>query len=293
MTFNVLADVWMSYTRVNALSDVEAQLAAKPELAATVEQLRQERATLTDEKTRCATIARVVNEWKPDIVLLQEVQSSSFELLSKALYANYAEGSFAYNKVSSAKQRNGVAMFVSRDALTLDECPEVWLECGTSATGSDGSTAQLFVLMQQITESAGWVRAIPRCVIANVHLEYGKDVMTTQLQVLRGAINERRLRDVPLILAGDFNATRQEAIDALAATGFGALVPALGDAEPTTYVSGSNPSHTRQCDHIFVSGGGAISINGTRFHSMAGDIKDCMKQFGSDHTPVMATLQLA
>lgn len=300
MSYNILAGVWTDYVKVNDASDVEKEIREVgadvcPDHIAKLVQLatslRQEAVELLDEKTRIALVTTQILRHKPDILLLQEAQTSSVELLRSLLFDNYVSTALAKNVVTSAPQANGTIAFMSLTfvkrlsslGLSIHAEP-MWLECGSVSGGSDGSSAQLL----SIETSSGK----PLLTIVNIHLEWGLENRVTQLEVLRGALNTKLLRYTPIVIAGDFNAIKSEVQASLKATGFPSLVAALGDAEPTTFFSGSDPTATRQCDHVYMSRE-LTCIDTLLWDQDITDLRSALKMYGSDHIPVTVTLRVA
>ncbi len=278
MTFNILADVWSSYTKVDdAATDAQK---GSPTLTA---------AMLLDEKTRMALVASQILLRKPDVVLLQEAQTSSVAMLEASLTDSYKSCGLAKNLVTSAAQANGTMSFVSLDfvkrlgdlSISIYDDP-AWLECGSVQSGSDGSTAQVLTFVSS--------DAKPLLAIANIHLEYGTKNRETQLRVLGATLIQKLPQGTPTVIAGDFNAIKAEVEESLPASGLWPMVATLGKTEPVTFFSGSNPDHTRQCDHVYMSS--HLSVVGQpHWGRDATDVRSCLAIYGSDHVPITVTVR--
>mmetsp|Transcript_87024 Transcript_87024/g.241348 ORF Transcript_87024/g.241348 Transcript_87024/m.241348 type:complete len:309 (-) Transcript_87024:86-1012(-) len=244
---------------------------------------------LLEAGSRRVKVCQVIARSRADVVCLQEVQADQVSLLRECLGDEFDVSELAENRPTSAPIPNGVLMLTRRRRVLVHQLqPSVW--------NSEGSAAYLL--------EGTFLPSGRRFVAVNSHVawgEPGEDQMTKTRSHLEATYCWPEA-DVDVVWCGDFNATPETpAVKKLKAVGFSDSLDFRADIH-TFHAPELNLAwdlQSKRVDYVFSSGRLQVSESSTLctpptgFSAMeqADRCRWCLKEFGSDHTPVIAVFR--
>ncbi len=217
-------------------------------------------------KIDLAAIARVINQEKPDLVALQEVDvytERSGKQLDQARELARLTGmkSFFMKALDYQGGEYGIAVLSKHPIL---DSAGYLLPCDPALGGEDRAVASITVQLP----------GNKKIIFASTHLDLKEGNRLLQAKALIGHLEKSGL---PMILGGDFNALKGSPVIDLFDRHF--TRTCRDDCAPTIPVI--NPNRT--IDFIMYKPAGRVSVLNTRVID---------EQYASDHLPVVAELEI-